>query len=227
MANYVWNLPKGGGLLGGGAFARALLDNWTLSGISWIASGNPIELTLSIAGVNAAQRLLGTDAGGTSGGLQPRFRVVGDPDERRRHGRSRPPSACPRPATTGPTTASTCATRASTTTTCRSSRTSRSAAAGGACCSSGVEMFNVLNHSQFSGLNLTTNVANGAGQTGAAIFNNYTGLTVTTNVRPGGRHAPARHVLRRGQRRPRPAHHPARGEAVFLMASGHGGECAS
>jgi hypothetical protein len=49
-----------------------------------------------------------------------------------------------------------------------------------------VEMFNVLNHSQFSGLNLTTNVANGAGQTGAAIFNNYTGLTATTNVRPSG-----------------------------------------
>jgi hypothetical protein len=27
-------------------------------------------------------------------------------------------------------------------------------------------------------------VTNGAGQTGAAIFNNYTGLTVTNNVRP-------------------------------------------
>ena len=33
---------------------------------------------------------------------------------------------------------------------------------------------------------LTTNVANGAGQTGAAIFNNYTGLSVTNNVRPAG-----------------------------------------
>ena len=59
--------PKGSGLLGGGGCARALLDNWTLSGISWIASGNPIELTLTIAGVNAAQRLLGTDAGGNVG----------------------------------------------------------------------------------------------------------------------------------------------------------------
>ena len=43
-ANYVWNVPKGGGLLGGGSLARALLDNWTLSGISWMATGNPIEL---------------------------------------------------------------------------------------------------------------------------------------------------------------------------------------
>ena len=35
-------------------------------------------------------------------------------------------------------------------------------------------------------LNLTTNVANAAGQTGAAIFNSYTGLTATSNVRPAG-----------------------------------------
>src|SRR6185436_3214202 len=79
VANYVWNLPKGGKLLGGGTLARGLLDNWTLSGVSWIASGNPAELTLSIAGVNAAQRLVGTDSGSTSGGLQPRFRVTGEP----------------------------------------------------------------------------------------------------------------------------------------------------
>ena len=44
VANYIWNLPKGGGLLGGGWLARALLDNWTISGISWATSGNPAEL---------------------------------------------------------------------------------------------------------------------------------------------------------------------------------------
>ena len=47
-----------------------------------------------------------------------------------------------------------------------------------------VEAFNILNHAQFSGVNRTTNVTNAAGQTGAAIFNNYTGLTVTNNTRP-------------------------------------------
>ena len=41
VANYIWNLPKGGKLLGGGWLARALLDNWTISGISWATSGNP------------------------------------------------------------------------------------------------------------------------------------------------------------------------------------------
>jgi hypothetical protein len=49
-----------------------------------------------------------------------------------------------------------------------------------------IEAFNVFNHPQFSGYNLTTNVTNGAGQTGAAILNAYTNLTVTNNVRPAG-----------------------------------------
>ena len=49
-----------------------------------------------------------------------------------------------------------------------------------------MEAFNVLNHTQFSGVNRTTNITNAAGQTGAAIFNNYTGLQVTNNTRPAG-----------------------------------------
>jgi hypothetical protein len=49
-----------------------------------------------------------------------------------------------------------------------------------------LEMFNAFNHTQFSGVNRATNITNGAGQTGAAIFGNYTGLTVTNNTRPSG-----------------------------------------
>ena len=55
VANYVWNVPGGSRLLGGGLLARGLLDNWTLSGISWISSGNPAELGLSISGINVDQ----------------------------------------------------------------------------------------------------------------------------------------------------------------------------
>ena len=62
-------------------------------------------------------------------------------------------------------------------------------------------MFNVFNHTQFSGVNRTTNVTNAAGQTGAAIFNNYTNLTITNNMRPAGATRPLGHVLRRVQRR--------------------------
>ena len=49
-----------------------------------------------------------------------------------------------------------------------------------------LEAFNILNSAQFSGVNRTTNVTNAAGQTGAAIFNDYTGLTATNNTRPAG-----------------------------------------
>src|SRR4029079_8151756 len=72
VANYVWNLPKGGKLLGGGLFARGLLDNWTISGVSWIASGNPTEIALGISGQDAGNRLFGTYTAGNGAGLQPR-----------------------------------------------------------------------------------------------------------------------------------------------------------
>jgi hypothetical protein len=49
-----------------------------------------------------------------------------------------------------------------------------------------LEAFNIFNTAQFSGVNRTTNVTNAAGQTGSAIFNNFTGLTVTNNARPAG-----------------------------------------
>jgi hypothetical protein len=44
----------------------------------------------------------------------------------------------------------------------------------------------VFNHKQFSGYNLTTNITNAAGQTGNAIFSNFTGLTISNNLRPAG-----------------------------------------
>jgi hypothetical protein len=48
-----------------------------------------------------------------------------------------------------------------------------------------VEAFNVFNHTQFSGVNRTTNIVNGLGQAAnnAQFFNNYTGLTITNNTR--------------------------------------------
>ena len=49
-----------------------------------------------------------------------------------------------------------------------------------------LEAFNAWNHPQASGYNLTTNITNAAGQTGSAIFNNYTGLVPTNNLRPAG-----------------------------------------
>ena len=82
-----------------------------------------------------------------------------------------------------------------------------------------LEMFNVFNHTQFSGVNRTTNLTNGAGQTGAAILNDYTNLAITNNLRPAGATPAPRHLLRRVQRRAGPAHHPGGREAVLLSGS--------
>ena len=70
---------------------------------------------------------------------------------------------------------------------------------------------------EFSGVNRTTNLTNAAGQTGAAIFNNYTGLTVTNNTRPAGNTSVLGHLLRRVHRHARSADHPARGQGVLLV----------
>jgi len=79
VINYIWNLPAGGKLFGNGALAKGLLDNWTLSGISWMTSGTPAELALTISGQDAGNRLLGTYTAGNAAGQQPRFYVNGDP----------------------------------------------------------------------------------------------------------------------------------------------------
>ena len=73
VANFVWNLPKGSQWLGHNTVSRAVFDHWTLSGITSIASGNPAELALTIAGVDAGTRLLGASSGGNLAGQQPRL----------------------------------------------------------------------------------------------------------------------------------------------------------
>ena len=43
-----------------------------------MATGNPVELGLNIAGVNVTNRLVGTDAAGNAGGIQPRLYLTGE-----------------------------------------------------------------------------------------------------------------------------------------------------
>jgi hypothetical protein len=187
VANYVWNLPRGGGLLGGGLFARAILDNWTLSGIAWIASGNPVELGLNIAGVNAAQRLLGTDSGGNAGGLQPRLYVTGDPGSGSGESRIDPAGlSVPGINDRGPYDRFYLRNPGFTNFDVSLFKNFPIGSGGKRSIQLRVEAFNVFNSAQFDQLNTATNVVNGAGQTGAAIFNNYTDLRVTSNVRPAG-----------------------------------------
>lgn len=187
VANYVWNLPRGGGLLGGGRLARALLDDWTLSGITWIASGNPIELAVNIAGVNATQRLLGTDAGGNAGGLQPRLRVAGDPGEGSGESRIDPTAlGVPGVDDRGPYDRLYLRNPGFTNFDLSVFKNFPIGGSGKRYLQLRVEAFNLFNRAQFDQLNTATNVTNGAGQTGAAIFSDYSNLVVTNNRRPAG-----------------------------------------
>ena len=89
VANYVWNLPKGQRAPG----RRLLRGPCSTTGRSPGSRGSHPATRpssrLNIAGVNAANRLLGTDAGGNAGGMQPRFRVDRRSQARRRDRRPR------------------------------------------------------------------------------------------------------------------------------------------
>ena len=185
VANYVWNLPKGGKLLGGGLFARGLLDNWTISGVSWIASGNPAELGLTISGQDAGNRLLGTYTNGNGAGLQPRFRVSGDPQ-------SAPDAidlaafSAPGINDRGPYSRFYLRNPGFQNHDLSLFKSFPLGSNSRRYLQLRFEAFNVFNMAEFSGVNRTTNLTNGAGQTGAAVFGNYTGLTPTNNLRPAG-----------------------------------------
>lgn len=184
VGTVVWDLPKGGKLLGGGRAARLLLNDWTLSGITTISTGNPTELGLTVSGVDTGTRLLGTPTSGNLSALQPRFLTSGDPQS----GSVINASAFQIPGVgySGPFPRFYLRNPGIGNQDLSIFKNIPLGGEGKRFVQLRLEAFNVLNHPQFSGRNLTTNVVNGAGQSGSAIFNNFTGLAVTNSIRPAG-----------------------------------------
>ena len=184
VGNFVWNLPKGSKYLGGGRFARLVADNWEISGITTISSGNPTELGLTISGQDAGNRLLGTPTAGNLSGQQPRFFVNGGAQS----GSTINVGAFSVPGIgqIGPYSRFYLRNPIINNQDLSLFKNFRFDSEGKRYLQFRVEAFNVFNHAQYSGYNLTTNVTNAAGQTGANIFNNLTGLTITNNLRPAG-----------------------------------------
>jgi len=180
--NFVWDLPKESRWLGGGRLARAVVDNWEISGITTISSGNPTELALTISGQDAGNRLLGTPTAGNLAGQQPRFLVNGSAQ----NGTTINLGAFTVPGINqaGPYSRFYLRNPKINNQDLSLFKNFRFDHDGKRYLQFRAEAFNVFNHPQFSGYNLTTNVTNAAGQTGSAIFNNFTGLTVTNNLRP-------------------------------------------
>ena len=184
VGTFVWDLPKAGKLVGGGAAARLILDNWKLTGNTSLASGSPTELGLSISGQDAGNRLLGTYSAGNLAGQAPRFLLNGSPQS----GGVINASAfvVPGVGNAGPYPRFYLRNPGIHNQDLAISKNIPMGREGKRYLELRAEAFNVFNHPQYSGYNLATNVVNGAGQTGAAIFTNFTGLSVTNNVRPAG-----------------------------------------
>jgi hypothetical protein len=184
VGTFVWDLPKGGKLLGGSKLAHGILDNWTISGNTSIASGTPTDVGLTISGQDAGNRLLGTPTAGNLSGGQPRFLLSGSPQT----GGTINTAALVVPGIgmTGPYPRMYLRVPWIVNQDISVLKKIPMGGEGKRYLQLRVEAFNALNHPQYSGYNLTSNVTNGAGQTGNSIFSNFTGLTATNSVRPAG-----------------------------------------
>ena len=164
---------------------RAVFDNWTVSGISSIGSGNPAELGLTIAGQDAGNRILGAYSAGNLSGQQPRLLVTGSPQNAPNE-INLAAFAVPGINDKGPYPRNYLRNPSFNTHDLSILKSIPVAREGRSFLQLRLEMFNFLNLTQFAGVNRTVNITNGAGQTGAAIFGAYTGLTITNNIRPAG-----------------------------------------
>jgi Carboxypeptidase regulatory-like domain/TonB-dependent Receptor Plug Domain len=180
----VWDVPKLGNKLGGSRFIRTVVDNWTLSANTTVASGSPTDLALSIAGQDAGVRLLGTPTNGNLSGQQPRFLLNGSPQSGSLINASA--FTVPGIGNAGPYPRMYLRNPGIANQDLSLLKNFPLGKESGRYVQFRAEAFNVLNHPQFSGINLTTNVTNGAGQTGNAIFGAFTNLAVTNNLRPAG-----------------------------------------
>jgi len=186
VANFVWDLPNAGQFIGENRFVRGVVDNWTLSGITWIATGSPTELGLSISGVDAGARLLGTPTSGNLSGQQPRFFLASPPQFN--NGINPAAFQVPGIMQIGPYPRFYLRNPGIKNQDLSIFKNIRFNSDGKRYLQLRLEAFNVFNHPQFDGRNLNTNVVNAAGQTGSAIFSSFTGLTAknTNNFRPAG-----------------------------------------
>jgi hypothetical protein len=184
VGNFVWNLPKASRLVGGSKAAGLFLDHWVLSGITTLASGMPMEVGLTISGVDAGQRLLGTVTSGNLSGQQMRFLLNGTPQNGSTFNASA--LAVPGLNNIGPYPRTYLRNAWIVNEDLSVFKNIPFSADGKRYIQLRLEAFNAPNHPQINGYNLTTNVTNGANATGNAIFSNFTGLVATTNFRPAG-----------------------------------------
>jgi len=186
-AGFISQAPKFSSHLGNHAMARAVFDDWQISGISAIISGPPFELAVSIAGIGPS-RVTGSYT------EVPRFYFRGEP-RLNSNGVAIEPNAFvvpgigdggprPRQYLRGPGTNNHDVALL---------KNFLPGSDSGRYLQLRVEMFNAFNHTQFNGIDFATNLAVPAGSgfaTGNAVFNNYSSAVITNNLRPAGSREP-------------------------------------
>jgi hypothetical protein len=181
VGNFIWDLPKASKMFGGNKVLGVVLDHWVLSGVTQMASGTPADIGLTITGQDVGARLLGTPTSGNLSGQQMRFLLNGSPQD----GTTINNSALVVPGfgNIGPYPRMYLRIPWIVNQDLSLFKNIPFSADGKRYLQLRLEAFNALNHPQFTGPNLTTNVTNAAGGQGAAVFTNFTGLTAG-NLRP-------------------------------------------
>jgi hypothetical protein len=183
-ASFVYQAPKFSRYLADHWLTRAVLDDWQVSGISSVASGAPLELAMTIAGISP-NRVTGsyTEAA--------RFQLRAKPQSGS-NGLAIDPSAfvLPRIGDAGPWSRQYLRSPGTQNHDLALLKNVPLKSEDDRYLQLRLEMFNVFNHTQFNSINTTTNVAvptpGGGFATGNAIFNNYNNAVITNNRRPAG-----------------------------------------
>jgi hypothetical protein len=176
--HYVYDVPEAARLAGNSPVAKAVLNNWHVSGLSKYTSGAPFTLGFAISGINAGQRVLGTYS------IQPllyRYGSAPGPTD----GQHINPDAyyAPGIGDIGPYPQTYLRQPGWTNHDLSVYKDLPLWKEKKRYLQLRVEMFNAFNHAEFSSINAATQLtANGA--VGNAIFNSYPNVKVTNNLRP-------------------------------------------
>lgn len=177
IASFVWNMPGLARFAGKGFVARAVLNNWILSGITTLESGGPAGLPgLSISGVNASQRIEGTPS--ADGGESVQFYLNGTPQYGTANNSINAAAlVVPQIGQIGPFPVNPLRQPGIYNQDLSLFKNIPFNESGSRYVQLRLEAFNVLNHPTYGGFNTSTSVTNALGQSGATIFSNYSGLT--------------------------------------------------
>ncbi len=189
VANYVYDLPKVGRYLGDSWLARGVFDNWQISGITQFVSGTPMELGLTIAGVDAGQRIVGAYSAGALSGQQPRLSIKSDPGKGP-NGLRIDPNAFVIPAlgSIGPYPRTYLRNPGINNHDISIFKNFPLGGEGSRSLQLRFEFFNAFNHTQFTGVNAATNLVapnSAAGVFGTPTDNAYSRAVITNNLRNG------------------------------------------